>query len=312
LPSDAEWTALTDYAGGDSIAGVKSIFAISLCAFAKLGFLAMLLLIGCGAEWGGGEVGRVSCSFGTFSGDFPPNASKAVKIATGNNGNNLYILDDFYYVHSYKRDNLHECAFDLEDSYRFNGFPSDVLFANNGFYVKDGAALKNKDGKEQCYAKDGFFAISGNELAVGDKSGVEIWNMSNCSKKEGIFSQSVLALAATSSEYYVAEAGGFASEPQNLVIYSKNGELIRKEPMSSIPGNEKNFCSADRIAANNYGIYLLDKKCRKIGVFDNNAFWRKTISLDSLGITNTLDIGAGEYSHIFIMHQRGVEKVNVF
>jgi hypothetical protein len=271
----------------------------------KLRFLAMLLLIGCGAEWGSGEVGRVSCSFGAFSDDFPPYSNKAVKMATGNNGNNLYILDDFYYVHSYKRDNLHECAFDLEDSYKFGGFPSDVFFASNGFYVKDGTALKNKDDKEQCHAKDGFFAVSGNELAVGDKLGVEIWNITNCSKKSSISSQSVLALAATSSEYYVAES-------QNLAMYSKNGELIRREPMSSIPGNEKNFCSADRITANDYGIYLLDKKCRKIGVFDNYAVWRKTISLDSLGIRNPLDISAGEYSHIFIMHPNGVEKVNVF
>jgi hypothetical protein len=272
---------------------------------AKLSLLAMLLLIGCGAEWDGGEVGRVSCSFGAFSGDFLPNASKAVKMAVGNNGGVLYILDDFYYVHSYKRDNLYKCAFDLEDSYKFSWFPKDVLFANNSFYVQDGATLKDKGGKEQCYAKDGVFAISGNELAVGYKSSVEIWNIGDCSKKESIYSQSVLALAATSSEYYVAE-------PQNLAIYSKNGVLIHKEPMSSISGNEKNFCSADRIAANNYGIYLLDKKCKKIGVFDNYAVWRKTISLDSLGITNALDIGAGEDSHIFIMHGRGVEKVNVF
>jgi hypothetical protein len=268
----------------------------------KLGFFGTLLLIGCGAEWGGGQVGRASCSFD----EFLPNVGRAIKMATGNNGNELYILDDFSYVYSYKRDNLYECAFNLENTYKFNGFPKDVLFANNGFYVQDGAALKTKDDKELCYAKDGIFAVSWPELAVGDKFGVEIWNISgsNCSKKGNIPSQSVLALA-TNSEYYVAE-------PQNLAVYSKNGGLIRREPMSSTPGNEKNFCSADRIAANDYGIYLLDKKCKKIGVFDNQAYWRKTLSLDSLGIRNPLDIGAGEYSFIFIMHSNGVERVNVF
>jgi len=268
-----------------------------------LGFLGALLLAGCGGEWGGGQVGRTSCSFD----EFLPNAGRAVKMATGNNGNELYILDDFSYVYSYKRDNLYECAFNLENTYRFNGFPKDVIFANNNFYVQDGAVLKNKDDKEQCYAKDGFFAISGNELAVGNKSGVEIWNISNsnCPKRGSISSQNVLALAATNNEYYVAE-------PQNLAMYSINGELIHREPMSSIPGNEKNFCSADRIAANDYGVYLLDTKCKKIGVFDNDAVWRKTISLDSLGIRNPLDIGAGEYSYIFIMHSNGVERVNVF
>ena len=267
----------------------------------KFGFLAILLLIGCGAEWNGGEVGIVSCSFD----EFLPNAGRALKMASGNNGNELYILDDFSYVYSYKRDNLYKCAFNLENSYKFGGFPKDVIFANNGFYVQDGAVLKSKDDKELCYAKDGVFAVSGSELAVGDKSGMEIWNISGCSKKGSISFQSVLAFAATNSEYYVAE-------PQNLAMYSKNGEPIHIEPMSSTPGNEKNFCSADRITANDYGVYLLDNKCRKIGVFDNQAVWRKTINLDSLGIRNPLDIGAGEYSHIFIMHPNGVEKVNVF
>ncbi|MDR2594242.1 MAG: hypothetical protein LBC87_05685 [Fibromonadaceae bacterium] len=275
----------------------------------KLLFLGLLLLIGCEGEWGGGQVGRVSCSFD----EFLPNVGRALKMATGNNGNNLYILDDFSYVYSYKRDNLYECAFNLKNTYRFNGFPKDVLFANNNFYVQDGASLKTKD-KELCYAKDGVFAVSGTELAVGNKSGVEIWNISgsNCAKKGSIPSQSALALAATNSEYYVAEAGSFANEPLNLAMYSKNWEQIHLEPMSSIPGNEKNFCSADRIAANDYGVYLLDKKCRKIGVFDNYAVWRKTISLDSLGIRNPLDIGTGEYSYIFIMHSNGVERVNAF
>jgi hypothetical protein len=266
-----------------------------------LWFLGALLLAGCGGEWGGGQVGRVSCSFGSFSWDYLP-----LKMAVGNNGNNLYILDDFSHAYSYKRDKLYECAFDLEDSYSFNGFPKDVLFANNTFYVKDGTILKNKDDKKLCDAnKDGIFAISGDELAVGDKFGMDIWNISSCSKIRSITSQSILALAATNSEYYVAEA-------QNLVMYSKNGDRIHTETMSSIPGNEKNFCSADRIAANDYGVYLLDKKCKKIGVFDNYAVWRKTISLDSLGIRNLLDIGAGEYSYIFIMHSNGVERVNVF
>ena len=287
---------------------MNALSALHWDIISKLYFLATLLLAGCGGEWGGGQVGRVSCSFD----EFLPNVGRALKMASGNNGQQLYILDDSHYVYSYKRDNLYECAFNLENTYRFNGFPKDVIFANDNFYVQDGAYLKTKDDKEQCYTKDGFFAISGNELAVGNKFGVEIWNISDCSKRGSISSQNVLALVATSSEYYVAEAGGFANEPLNLVIYSKNGDLIRREPMSSTPDNEKNFCSVDRIAANDYGIYLLDKKCKKIGVFDNQAFWRKTISLDSLGIRNPLDIGAGEYSYIFIMHSNGVERVNVF
>jgi len=262
----------------------------------RLYFLAMLLLIGCGAEWGDGQVGQVSCSFE----DFLPNAGRALKMAVGNNGNEVYILDDFSYVYFYKRDNLYECAFDLENSYRFNGFPSDVLFANNNFYVQDGAALKSKDDKELCYAKNGVFAVNGNEFAVGDKFGIEIWDISSCARKNSITSQSVLAVAAN-GEYYVAES-------QNLAMYSKSGKLIYSEPLSSTPGNEKNFCSIDRVAANNYGVYILDKKCRKIGIFDNQAVWRKTISLDS----SPLDIGAGEYSYIFIMYSNGVEKVNVF
>jgi len=224
-------------------------------------------------------------------------------MAMGNNGNELYILDDFYYVYAYKRDNLPECAFNLENSYRFSGFPKDVLFANNTFYVQDGTALKSKDDNVLCYAKDGSFAVNGNEFAVGNTFGMEIWNISDCSKKV-ITSQPVLALSAN-DEYY-------AAEPLNLVMYSKNGQSIHSEPLSSIPDNEKNFCSIDRVAANNSGVYILDKTCKKIGVFDNQAVWRKTISLDSINIRSPLDIGAGEYPYIFIMHSNGVERVNVF
>ena len=273
--------------------------------------LTALSYMGCGdAEWGSATIGKMSCSFGSFN-DFAPNAGRVVKMSAGNNGDNLYILDNSYYVHAYKRDNIYECGFNLENSYGFNGFPSDVLFANNSFYVQDGAALKSKDGKEECYAKTGVFALSGNELAVGSNAGLEVWSINNCLKKGSIISQNVLALVATSSEYYIAEAGGYANEPQNFAMYSKNGDLINREPMSSTPGNEKNFCSADRIAANNSGVYLLDKKCRKIGVFDAYAVWRKTISLDSIGIRTPLDIAADKYPYILILHANGVERIRL-
>jgi hypothetical protein len=269
-------------------------------------FLFCMILLGCG-EWENAEVGRVSCSFGSF-GSFS-DFYRPVKIASGNDGNNLYILDN-YSVHSYRRDNLYECAFDWENTYTFNGFPNDVLFAGSNFYVQDRAQLKFTDNTEACSAKDGVFAIYGNELAIGSNAGIEIWDINSCVKKANISSQKVLALAATNSEYYVAE--GIATEPQHLAMFPKNSSLVYREPMSSIPGNEKNFCSADRVIANNYGVYLLDKKCRKIGVFDNQAVWRKSMNLDSMGVRNVLDIAPGEYSHIFILHERGVEKVNVF
>jgi hypothetical protein len=274
----------------------------------KVLYFLYVILLGCG-DWGGGEVGRTSCSFGSF-GDFLPNAGKAVKMATGNNGNELYILDDSYYVHSYKRDNLYECAFNLKSSEPFSGFPNDVISSGGNFYVQDKTQLKSYENIDVCKAKDGVFAINGNELAVGSTTGIEIWSINPCVKKADISSQRVLALAVTNSEYFAAE--GISTEPRNLTRYPKDNSFAYSEPMSSIPGNEKNFCSADRIAVNNWGVYLLDKKCKKIGIFGNDAIWRKTISLDSLGIRTPLDIGAGEYSHIFIMHPSGVEKVNVF
>jgi hypothetical protein len=234
-------------------------------------------------------------------------------MASGNNGNNLYVLDDSYHnVHTYSRDNLYECAFNFEDSYSFNGFLSDVISAGSNFYVQDRAQLKSRDDNKICDARDGVFSIYGNELAVGSNMGIEIWNIAqtSCTRGVNVSLQKVLALAATGSEYYAAE-GGIATEPQNLAMFSKNGSVYR-EPLSSTPGNEKNFCSADRVAANDYGVYLLDKKCKKIGIFDNQAVWRKTISLDAIGVRNVLDIAPGEYSYIFILHERGVERLNVF
>jgi hypothetical protein len=261
-----------------------------------------LILLGCG-EWVSGTVGKASCEFGSFNDFYRP-----VKMASGNNGNELYILDN-YDVNYYKRDNLYECAFDLEYSYPFRGSPSDVFSTGNGFYVQDGKQLKSMNDAEACYAKDGFFAIYGDELAIGSNTGIEIWSINPCIKKADISSQRVLALAATSSEYFAAE--GISAEPRNLTMYSKNGSPAYSDPMSSTPGNEKNFCSADRVIANNHGVYLLDKKCGKIGVYDNRGVWRKTVSLESLGIKNALDIAPGEYSYIFILHGKSVEKVNM-
>jgi len=277
---------------------MKLIAAILFC----------MILLGCGEEWTGATVGKVSCSFGTFD-EFLPALRRPLKMAAGNNGNNLYILDNSSYVHSYKRDNLYKCAFNLENSYSFNGFLDDVFFANNGFYVQDRESLKSQS-EEECDARAGVFAVYGNELAVGSNMGIETWSIRPCARKGSVSSQRVLALAATSSEYFAAE--GIASEPRNLTRYSKNGSFTYSDPMSSIPGNEKNFCSADRVIADNYGVYLLDKSCKKIGIFDNQAVWRKSISLDSIGVRNALDIAPGEYSYIFILHERGVEKVNVF
>ena len=271
-----------------------------------------IILIGCGdkyGEWGSATVGKVSCSFDSFN-DFIPAGRKPAKMASGNNGNNLYILDDSHYnVHTYERDNLYECAFNLKDSYSFNGFLSDVISFGGNFYVQDRAQLKSWEDIKVCDAKDGVFSIYGNELAIGSNTGIETWSITPCTRKGDISSQKVLALAATGSEYYAAEA--VATEPQNLAMFSKSGSIYR-EPMSSTPGNEKNFCSADRVVANDYGVYLLDKKCKKIGIFDNQAVWRKSISLDALGIRNALDIATGEYSYIFILHESGVEKLNVF
>jgi len=266
-------------------------------------FFIGLVLLACGDEWAGGTVGKTTCAFT----DLLPSAHRPLKIAMGNNGGTLYILDDFYSVHHYKRDNLYDCAFALENSYSFTGFPEDVFFADNGFYIQDRARLKFMDDKEICYAATGVFSLFGNELAVGSNSGIQTWALPSCDKRERISLTGVLALALDNGEYYAVEG----NTPQNLAVYSKSG-IVRREPLSINRGNEKNFCSADRIAVNNYGIYLLDKECKKIGVFDNQAYWRKTISLDSLGITSPQDIAAGEYSYIFILHRNGLEKINVF
>jgi hypothetical protein len=274
---------------------------IAICFFCAI-------LLGCG-EWEGGNVGKVSCSFGSFN-DFIPTGRTPTKIASGNNGNNLYILDKSYYVHTYKRDHLYECAFNLEFSDSFNGLPNDVISSGSNFYVQDRAQLKSYEDVEVCDAKDGVFALNGNELAVGSTAGIEIWNISTngCVKKENVSSQKVLALAATNSEYFAVE--GISTEPQSLARYPKNGGFAYRDIMSSTPGNEKNFCSADRVIANNHGVYLLDKKCKKIGVYDNQAVWRKTINLDSLGVRNILDIAPDEYQYIFLLHLNGVERIS--
>jgi len=269
-----------------------------------------IALFGCGGEWVSGDVLKTSCSFADFFSDFMPAAHKPIKMASGNNGNNIYILDDFYNVHSYRRDKLYECAFDLEDSYRFSDFPTDVLFADGSFYVQDLEQLKSMNDAELCRAKDGVFAIYGNELAVGSNTGVEIWSINPCFKKGDATMQRTLALAATNYEYFAVE--GISATPQSLAMIPKNGSHIYRDVMSSTPGNEKNFCSADRLAANNSGVYLLDKTCKKIGIYDNMGVWQGTINLSSVGISGALDIAPAEYPYIFVLHNSGVEKISMF
>jgi hypothetical protein len=186
------------------------------------------ILLGCG-EWEGGNVGKISCSFGSFN-DFIPTGRTPTKIASGNNGNNLYILDKSYYVHTYKRDRLYECAFNLEYSDSFNGLPNDVISSGGNFYVQDRAQLKSYEDVEVCHAKDGVFAVNGNELAVGNNTGIETWSINPCAKKANISSQKVLALAATNSEYFAAE--GISTEPQSLARYPKNSGFAYRDIMS--------------------------------------------------------------------------------
>lgn len=267
-----------------------------LYSMRKFFLLCIIALFSCGGDWEGGSVGRASCTVDNF--DFRP-----AKIAASNNGNYLYILDAFNYVHSYKRDNLYVCAFKREEYYGFSGFPNDVVATGNDFYVQDKAQLKSRDNKEVCNARDGVFVINGNELAVGSNIGIEVWDINTCIKKPNIFSQKVWALAAANGQYFFV-TGISAPATLNINFYS--------DPMSSTPGNEKHFCSATRLAANNHGVYLLDKECKKIGVYDNQGVWRKTLSLDSIGIRNVLDIAPAEYSYILILHSNGVEKINVF
>jgi len=269
--------------------------------YVAISFLCIALL-GCG-EWESAPVGKTSCSFGSFN-DFIPAGRKPAKMASL--GNDLYILDDSYYnVHAYKKDDLSECSFSLEASYSFDGFLDDVIAFHGGFLVQDGPQLKSQENQNVCYARDGIFSFIGSDLVIGSDFGIEIWDIfPPCRKKETLSTQKVLAVAATGIAYY-------AVEPQNLVTFSGTGSVYR-DPMSSTPGNEKNFCSIDRLVANNYGVYLLDKKCKKIGVYDNQAVWRKSISLDSVGIKNVLDIAPAEHSYIYVLYENGVEKINVF
>jgi hypothetical protein len=255
-------------------------------------FFLCLFIFACGGEWAGGSVGKTSCSFD----DFMPNARRAAKMAAGNNGNNIYILDDFFYVHHYKRDNLYECAFNLEESYPFNAFPSDVFSADNGFYVQTGAELRFMDDTEACRAKNGIFAVYGNELAVESGTGLEVWGISPCVKKRDVSAQKISALTATDSDY-------FAAEPQNLAMIPKNGSFIHRD--------FADFCSADRLAANNFGVYLLDNTCKKIVVYDNQGVWQRTINLSSLGVSGALDIAADKYPYILVLHSSGVEKISI-
>ena len=257
----------------------RKTMRIAVCFFCAF-------LLSCG-EWESATVGRVSCELRNFNGFSTP-----IKISIDRD--NLYILDNASKVHFYKRDDLYECVFDYQTTHLFTGFPNDVFPS----YVQDRTELKSFADASVCRnIRDGAWAIYGNELAVGSNMGIETWNINSCTRTGSVSSQKVLALAATSSEYY-------AAEDLNLARFSKSSSSYR----TPIP----ELCSKDRVIANNYAVYILDKTCRQIGVYDHQPLWRKTISLDSLGIRGSVDIASGEYSYIYILHANGIEKVNVF
>ena len=249
----------------------------------KLFSVIAFVILSCGGEWGGGTVGKTSCTFNEFN-----KISNPVKMSYWEG--DLYILDYYSTVHSYRRDDLYECAFDIVEEEKLDGFPDDVFASDYGFHVKDREYL------DDCRVKDGVFAVYGNELAVGSSSGVETWSINNCARTGTISSFNTLALATHNGKYFVVEG---VTEPLHLSVYPGNEP---KQPLL-------NFCSADRLVYNNHGIYLLDKKCNQIGVFDNLGVWQKNIDLDSVGIRNPIDIAPAEYQHFFVLHKNGMERL---
>jgi len=276
-------------------------------------FLATLLLLSgllasCGGEWSAPEdtAAVTRCSVR----DPLPAGRSVLRAAMSTDAGALYVLDDFSSIYRYTRDPARTCAWEIDASWQtsgqlnLNGFVEDLDLVVGQLFWMDGAAWGGTPGGS-CAAERGAFAMAPGAagFAVGNMGGIDTWAVSGSRCTPGTpvsVGLPVLALAQDGEGYYAVE-GGATGSPERLSVYSRSGVVLWREPLSVQTGNEKYFCSASRLRSGNSGIFLLDDKCRRLGVFNSDGSWRKTLDLDSLGVRNALDVMPGEQGNVYLL-----------
>lgn len=250
----------------------------------------------------------VSCAFS----DPLPSGRTPLRAALSGDGGSLYVLDDMSTVYRYAYDELGACRWSLDGDWQsggslsLSGFVEDVDMGGSALLWMDGASLGGLH-HEQCYAQRGAFAAapSGLGFAVGNQGGIHAWTLrdSSCSRASpGLGLQPVLALDQDGDGYYAVEGTG-TGLPERLVLYDGKEQALWREPFSVIPGEEEYYCSATRLRVGHAGIFLLDAECGRLGVYDVDGRFRKTLDLNALGISSPLDIMPSPEGGLYVLVQ---------
>jgi hypothetical protein len=268
--------------------------------------ILVLSLLSCGGEWVDSD--DSSTVTHCYTDERLPAGRSISRAAMAGDASSLYVLDNWSAIYRYTRDPVRTCGWELDGSWgsegqlSLDGFVEDLDLAGGRLLWMDGAALGSTV-EMSCIAERGPFAVApgGAGIAVGTSGGVRTWTLSGstCALAALSFgSFPVLGLAQDGDGFYTVEG---VSTPQNLVVYSRSGTELWREPLSATEGNEKYFCGVDRLRVGSSGIFLLDKKCGRLGIFNSDGVWRKTLDLDSLGVRAPLDVLPAEQGMLYIL-----------
>ena len=231
------------------------------------------------------------------------NGHSKAKITAGSD-DDFYVLDDFSKVFHYKRDPSRICAWNIDNSFgsfgevSLNGFAEDMDYNGSSLYYYDGISLlRSGDDSFECAenALGKNFALSGKYLVSGDLKGLNLFELtaSGCKKANVTFSGALRVSAIAIKGNLIATTESISTElknPERLVVYDLNGFTPVRNALSGNENSEMYFCSASRLRFFNTGILLLDKECGKLGVFDLDGRFIKSLFLADFKIRAVEDM----------------------
>ena len=261
-------------------------------------FLSLLSFAGCEGEWVASDTAKTSCDLS----ETPFTSGMALTLSS--DGEVLYVLDRYYDVYRYARNDARVCAFDLDrtsdlsDAKISVDYAKDIAVAGSFLYYYDGIGVRRyNDPDWHCDYSMNFMAVTGSYVFGAPSSGINEYKItsSGCSiASDASFSAArVEAIAANSSIVAALETSGALTDPpERFSVYDKfSGALKVRSALSSDTSSSLHFCSASRLRLSNSYALLLDAECGYLGVFNySSGMLEHKLNLSSIGIRSPVDI----------------------
>jgi hypothetical protein len=236
----------------------------------------------------------------------------AQRAVSAEGGSEIFILDNNRSIYRFVRDGAAIFRWNWDRDFGslgaldFDGAVDDLGYAAGEFLGLNGNIVSRSDGAECAVGSNEGFATapSGTSIVVAGSTVKEHdFSGNGCRLSQTIFSNAALAVAQDAEAYFAALG---STTPVELAVAFKSGAAVWREPLSLIEGNEKNFCSAERLVSNGVSLFLLDTKCHKLGVFYTDGTWLQTILLGELGLgASVLDVMAGDAGSAYLLLSNG-------